>query len=431
MKRHVRVFLSLAIAVVFASLSIATARADEVTDWNQILFQTAHIANTNPLDMSRNAAIVQSSVFDAVNGISRRYMPIHVKPAAPWGASPRAAAIQAAYANLVRLYPAQQSTLAAQRAASLAALVGKGHGHGRQEDIDNGVHWGQEVADSIWAWRSTDGYTPAPPPFLGGTNVGQWRPTPPGFVPGFEPQYAHMTPWVIKSQSQFRPSGSPALTSALYAKVFNETKSMGSLTSSTRTADETLFSQFWNASTAVFYWNRIALFLLGKEHHTTLEENALIFAAVNVAMADAAIACWEAKYYYVAWRPVTAIPLADTDGNPATIADPTWVPLLITPPHPEYPSGHSTVSAAGATVLAHYFGRNSSFMVDSDVMTGVVRSFPNFAAALAEIVNARVYGGIHFRTACNDGQATGTAVGEYVLQHAFRRADGDERDDED
>jgi membrane-associated phospholipid phosphatase len=206
---------------------------------------------------------------------------------------------------------------------------------------------------------------------------------------------------------------------------------MGSLTSLTRTADQTLFSQFWNASTASFYWNRIALFLLGKEHHTTLEENALIFAAMDVAMADAAIACWEAKYHYVAWRPVTAIPLADTDGNPATIADPSWVPLLIAPPHPEYPSGHSTLSAAAATVLAHYFGSNSSFMVDSDVMTGVVRSFPNIPAALAEIVNARVFGGIHFRTACDDGQATGTAVAAYVLQHAFRRAEGDEGEDED
>jgi membrane-associated phospholipid phosphatase len=431
MKRHVRVFLSLAIAVVFASLSLANARADEVTDWNQILFQTALVAKTNPLDISRNAAIVQSSVFDAVNGISRRFTPIHVKPAAPFQASPRAAAIQAAYANLVRLYPAQQSTLDAQRAASLAALVGKGHGHERQEAIDNGVHWGQEVADSIWAWRSTDGFTPAPPPFLGGTNVGQWRPTPPGFLPGVGVQYAYMTPWVIQSPSQFRPGGPPALTSERYAKVFNETKSMGSLTSLTRTADQTLFSQFWNASGAVFYWNRIALFLLGKEHHTTPEENALIFAAVNVAMADAAIACWEAKYYYVAWRPVTAIRLADTDGNPATIADPSWTPLLITPAHPEYPSGHSTISAAAATVLAHYFGKNSSFMVDSDVMTGVVRSFPNFSAALAEIVNARVFAGIHSRTACDDGQATGTAVGVYVLKHAFLRADRDEDDDED
>jgi membrane-associated phospholipid phosphatase len=430
MNRHVRAFLPITLAVVFAGLSTATARADEVTDWNQILFQTALIAKTDPLTSTRNAAIVEASVFDAVNGIYRKYTPIHVKPAAPWGASPRAAAIQAAYASLVRLYPSQQSTLDVQRTASLAALSGKGHSHFREESIGRGTQWGQEVADAIWAWRSTDGFTPAPPPFLGGTNVGEWRPTPPGFIPGFEPQFAYMTPWVIKSQAQFRPGGPPALTSTRYAEVFNETKAMGSILSTTRTADQTLFSQFWAASTAVFYWNRIALFLAG-ERHTTLAENALVFGAVNVVMADAAIACWEAKYHYVSWRPVTAIPLADTDGNPATMADPNWLPLLITPPHPEYPSAHSTISASAATVLAHYFGKNSSFSVDSNVMTGVVRSFPNFSAALAEIVNARIFGGIHFRTACDDGQATGTAVAEYILHHAFRRADWDDWEDED
>jgi hypothetical protein len=183
MKLHVRVFLSLAIAVVFASLCIATARADEVTDWNQIMFQTALVAKTSPLDMSRNAAIVQSAVFDAVNGISRRYTPIHVKPAAPWKASPRAAAVQAAYASLVRLYPAQQSTLDAQRAASLATLLSKGHSHERQEAIDNGVHWGQEVADSIWAWRSTDGFTPVRHPSLGEPMLGSGVLLPPDSYP--------------------------------------------------------------------------------------------------------------------------------------------------------------------------------------------------------------------------------------------------------
>jgi membrane-associated phospholipid phosphatase len=239
-----------------------------------------------------------------------------------------------------------------------------------------------------------------------------------------------MTPWVIQSAWQFRPGGPPALTSARYAAVFNETKSMGSLSSSTRTADQTLASSFWNSSTSSFYWNRIALFL-GAERHTTLTENALLLAAMNIAMADAGIACWEAKYYYVAWRPVTAIRLADTDGNPATIADSSWTPLLVTPPHPEYPSGHSTFSAAAATVLAHYFGKNSSFLVDSDVLPGVVRSFPNFSAALAEIVDARVFAGIHFRTACDDGQATGTEVAKYVLHNAFRQANREEREDED
>jgi hypothetical protein len=428
MRSHVRVCLSIVTTVAFASLTISTLRADEVTDWNQIMFQTALVAQTNPVDIFRNAAIVQSAVFDAVNGVGRKYTPIHVQPAAPRESSARAAAIQAAYASLVRLYPAQQTTLDAQRAASLAALVSRRHGHG-QEVIENGICWGQEVADEIWAWRSTDGFTSTPPPFLGGTKVGQWRPTPPAFLPGFEPQFATMTPWVIKSPSQFRPGPPPALTSARFAKDFYEVKVTGSLTSTARTADQTLASQFWNASTTSYYWDRIALFL-GAERHTTMEENALILAAVNVAMADAVIASWDAKFYYAAWRPVTAIPLADTDGNPATVADPNWVPLLFTPPHPEYPSNHSLVSAAGATILAHYFGANSSFSVDSDVMTGVVRSFPSFSAALAEIIDARVFGGIHFRNSCEVGQATGTEVAEYVLRHAFRRVPRDGREEE-
>jgi membrane-associated phospholipid phosphatase len=231
-----------------------------------------------------------------------------------------------------------------------------------------------------------------------------------------------MTPWVIATPSQFRPAGPPELNSARYAEVFNDVKAFGSVSSPFRTADQTFYSQFWNASTTNYSWNRIALYL-GAERHMTLLQNAL-----DVAMADAALACWDAKYHYVFWRPVTAIPLADADGNLATIADPNWTPLLITPAHPEYPSGHSTTSAAGATVLAHYFGKNSSFIVDSDVTLGVVRSFPNFAAALAEINNARVYGGIHVRTAVEDGQVTGTAVAGYVLDNAFRRVDGHDRD---
>jgi hypothetical protein len=154
-----------------------------------------------------------------------------------------------------------------------------------------------------------------------------------------------------------------------------------------------------------------------------------VLGALNVAMADAGIACRDAKYHYVFWRPVTAIPLADMDGNLATTADPNWTPLLITPAFPEYPSGHSTLTAAGIAVLAHFFGKNSSFIVASNVMVSVVRSFPNFAAAQAEVNNARVFGGIHFRTACDDGQATGTAVAKYVLKNAFQRVDGHERDD--
>jgi len=398
-------------------------RADEVTDWNKIMLQAALVAPApSPLVMSRVGAIVQVSVFEAVNGIDRRYAPVHAVPFGPVpGASRRAAAVQAAYAALVRLFPSQKSTFDTKLAASLAAIASDASENG--ESIARGIDWGQAASDAIWTWRSTDGFTPTPPPFLGGTAVGQWRPTPPGLLSGAGPQFAYMTPWVIASPSQFRPAGPPALTSAQYATDFNETKSMGSLSSATRTADQTLASQFWNASTGTYFWDNIAI-ALNAQRHATLSENARLLALVNVAMADAAIACWEAKYHYVAWRPVTAIPLADTDGNPDTTADPSWTPLLTTPAHPEYPSGHSSLSGAAAAVLASTFGNGTAFSIDSDVMVGTVRSFTSFSSALAELQNARIFAGIHFRTACADAQATGTAVANYILANVLQPVHG-------
>ncbi len=230
MKRFAGFFFVLAATA--SSISGAVG-ADEVTDWNGIMLQAAHdaVPPTSPLVMTRVAAIVQASVFDAVNGIERRYTPIHVAPAAPPGASRRAAAIQAAYASLVRLYPSQKSTFDTKLADSLAAIADE-EADEHSESIARGVEWGQTVADAIWAWRSADGFTPPPPPFLGGLAVGQWRPTPPAFLPGAGPQFATMATWVIESASQFRPAGPPDLASARYAADFTETKTMGSLSSS-------------------------------------------------------------------------------------------------------------------------------------------------------------------------------------------------------
>lgn len=424
MKNIVR---SLLVAALLANAIPTTARADVITDWNQNMLTAALVPpTTSPVVMSRVAAIVQVAVFDAVNGIERRYPPIHVGPAAPRGASRRAAAVQAAYATLVKLYPAQQSTLDTKRTDSLAAIAGTES----SRSIARGIEWGQTVADEILAWRSTDGFTPAPPPFLGSLDIGKWRPTPPAFLPGAVPQFATLTPWVIHSPSQFRPAGPPALTSARYTADFNETKTMGSFSSVSRTSDQTLYSLFWNASTPSSFFDHVALSLAGERHFDFLKR-ARLLALLNISMADALIGCWDAKYTYVSWRPVTAIPLADTDGNPHTIADSTWQPLFATPNHPEYPSGHSCASGAAGRVLEHYFGRHTPFSVQSDVMLGVVRSFPNFAAAVEEIKNARVFAGIHFRTACNDGQALGVAVSDYVLRHSRRRADDDDNDDHD
>ncbi|HEX4441579.1 MAG TPA: vanadium-dependent haloperoxidase [Thermoanaerobaculia bacterium] len=408
----------LILSVLTVGGAAGVARADEVTDWNQIMLQSALAAAppTSPLVMSRVGAIVAASVFDAVNGIERRYTPIHVEPAADRGASRRAAAVQAAYASLVNIYPVQKSVLDAKLAASLAG-ISSGPGADNSQSIARGVAWGQTVADSIWAWRSTDGFAPPPPPFLGGSAVGEWRPTPPAFLPGAGPQFATMTPWVIESPSQFRPAGPPALDSARYTSDFNETKTMGSLTSGARTPDQTLAAQFWAASTAIYYWDTIAV-SVGADHHNTLSENARLLAVLNVTMADAAIACWDAKYSYVFWRPVTAIPLAATDGNSQTVEDPAWLPLLTTPNHPEYPSGHSTVSGAAAEVLSSYFGDDTSFSVGSDVMVGVTRSFTSFSGAVDEVKEARIDAGIHYRSACDDGTAVGTSVADYVVANA-------------
>ena len=279
------------LAFVVVTLVAGTAWADEITDWNQTMLRAALVGGTSPPVTTRVAAIVQAAVFDAVNGIARRYTPIHVAPAGPAGASRDAAAVQAAYATLVQLYPAQKATFDARLAVSLAVL-------GEQESsaaIASGLAWGQTVADAILAWRSTDGFTPAPPPFLGGTAVGQWRPTPPAFASGAVPQFAYMTPWAIAAPSQFRPAGPPALTSARYARDFNETKTMGNMLSATRTPDQTVYAWFWASATPSFLWNTVAVSLVNgsssesdedgdrhshdKRHDSTLQNARLLAAA--------------------------------------------------------------------------------------------------------------------------------------------------------
>src|SRR5688572_13103003 len=399
-------------------------KASEIVEWNKIMFQAAQTAATAPFVMTRVAAIVQVAVFDAVNGIDRRYTPMLVEPAAAPGASRRAAAVAAAYTTLVNLYPAQKPMLDQKLASSLASLGG-GPSPEHIVAVARGMAWGQSVGNAILTRRSTDGFTPPPPPFVGGTAVGQWRPTPPAFAPGAGPQFAYMTPWVIQSPSQFRPAGPPVLTSARYAADLNEVQSMGSIGSPLRTADQTLLAQFWQSTTPNYIFNRVAL-ILAAERHLSFSEEAQLLGVLNAALADADIACWDAKYHYVFWRPVTAIQLADTDGNPSTTADPSWFPLLITPAIPDYPSGHTALSGAAGTVLTTYFGERSRFSLTSDApaMTGVVRSFRSFSGMMNEVVDARVFAGIHFRTADIDGQATGTAVARYVLDRAFLPLNG-------
>jgi hypothetical protein len=404
---------SLTCLSVLVIVATGAATADEVTDWNQVMLLATLTAPVTPAPVApRVTAIVQAAVFDAVNGIDRRYTPIYVPEAAAPGTSKRAAAVQAAYITLVNLYPAQKAKFDQQRAASLAAITDS------NDAVQQGLSWGQYVAVQIWSWRSQDGFSDAPPPYLGGMQPGQWRPTPPAFAPGLVPQLATTTPWVIRSPSQFRPEGPVAMTSDQYTADYNEVSRMGSATNSARTADQTAFANFWQVGNPPDYWDPVVT-SLAAQHHFSMLRTARLLALVNLAMADAAIGCWDAKYTYSSWRPITAIQLGDTDGNDATAPDSAWSPLIVTPPFPEYPSAHSCVSGAAGRILSASFGEETSFNVVSNAMPGVTRGFHSFSAALEEVQNARVFGGIHFRTACVDGTALGIAVGDYVMSHSL------------
>jgi hypothetical protein len=410
----------------------AAASPDPVLEWIKIMNDTALAGGTPPFFTSRIAAMVSASVFDAVNGIDPRYRPIHVRPNAPDGASPRAAAIEAAYVILVDAYPMKGPTLTTQVKASLAALALTESA----QSISDGTTWGQTVANAIWAWRQTDGFAPPPAPFEGvlaiaGTPaaIGYWLPTPPLNAPGAGTQLATMTPWVLVRASQFRLPPPYLLNSAQYAADLNETKTMGAFSDSPRTADQSELALFWQSNTPLT-WNRVAA-QISIERGLSFHENVHLFALLNVTMADAVIGCWDSKYRYSFWRPITAI----RQGLTPTDADPTWEPWLDffkpgTPAFPEYPSAHAAISGSAAFILASNFGDNTSFTVTSESRPGT-RSFFSFSSAISEIADARVFGGIHFRTSCVLGNTLGRNVAGFVARHAMRRLEDERGDEED
>jgi len=426
----------------FFSLA-APARADVVTDWNELAFRVSLIGGASSLNTGRVAAIVHAAVFDALNGIDRRYTPIHVAPPdSCLGASRPTAAVQAAYEILSKVYGAsataanQQPTLDGRYTASLADIRSRE----RPASVDEGIACGHEVATGIWNWRSADGFTTPLPPFVGVPAPGQWRSTPTDPYPGVpQPmaslQYATMTTWVVPNHAFYQIlSGPPALGSAQYLRDLAETQTMGSRTSAARTPDQTNAAWLWASASAGYLWNAVTLQLIEARAHDRdhdsdrddhvrgesdrrggdrdrLLENARILAALNVAMADAAIGCWDQKVKYNFWRPITAI---------RESGDPTWTPLFATPAHQDYPSGHSCISGAATAILADEFGEKTPFTLRSDVLVGVSRTFHSFSEALEDVKDARVFAGIHFRTACDDGTVLGKAVAQYVLDNAFQ-----------
>jgi hypothetical protein len=403
----------------------SVAAADEVLDWNTIAIRATQTSPAIPAFLQPRAlAIVHASVFDALNGIEREYEPIHVDDPAPHRASRKAAVVQAAYRALVIMFPAQMAALDSDLATSLAAITDSA------DAIQRGRDWGDQVALAILAWRQI--IIPPAPPYLGSEDVGKWRPTPrpdpanPGAeLPGLAaaaPLLATLPTFVIPSSSSFRPGGPPPLTSLKYATAFNEVKLVGDIESATRTADQTESARFWAGSGPAAVWNRAAQ-SASLRRHLNLLKNARVFALLNMATADSVLSAWDSKFYFSNWRPITAIRLADTDGNPLTTADPEWVPLIVTPPYPDYYSGHQSISGAAQEVLTAFFGKRMGFEAISEGLPGVVRSWRSFSQAADEASNSRIWAGIHFRFAQTDSRMVAEKIAQYVLKHAARPAE--------
>jgi hypothetical protein len=406
------------------------AAADNVVlQWSVVTNDAVLTAGTNPQNATRVTAMVYAAMYDALNGLEHRYEELYVLKTSPGGASSNAAVIQAAYWMLARNYPPQAATLLTRRNVAIDALRAAGE---HEASIQRGVAWGETVAMQIWNLKLNDGFNPPPPPFIGSPTTGVWRPTPPALAPGVASQFPSMTPWVLTRPSLFRAPPPPALDSDKYEADFAEVKSRGASNSVTRTADESTLAVFWTGNAPLF-WNRIASKFILSEGLSAIE-GARVFAWLNLAMADAVIACWDSKHRYVYFRPITAITI--DDGNPDTVQDAAWTPWITTPAHPEYVSGHSSVSGAAAVVLTEVFGDGRPFSINTEVKVNPVtgqpstgptavpmadRSFSSFVDALEEIGEARIVGGIHFRTACEEGRKIGRAVAEYVMSHVAGR----------
>lgn len=407
-------FALLAGICVVGVLAATSARADEVIFWNQQAMQAIRNTSMNPPMASRALAIAHAAMYDAVNAIEGTHRPYNYQTLADPSCSKEAAVAQAAYATLSTLFPTQAVNLQAQLTARLALIP-----DGAPKTL--GIGLGQTVGDAMLQARANDGSAFNPGPYTGGNNIGQWRPTPPGFANGLLPAWGQVTPFAMTSGSQFRQGPPPSVNSAEYTAAYNEVKELGSATSATRTADQTNMARFWadggGTSTPPGHWNRIAQDV-GMAQNNTLHENARMFALLNLATADSGIACWDMKYQYEFWRPVTGIREGDNDGNNDTVGDAGWTPLIGTPPFPGYTSGHSTFSGSAAVILARFFGTdNIAFTSSAEGFAVPDRSFTSFSQAATEAMNSRMYGGIHFRFDNEVGLLMGHGIGNHVYDN--------------
>lgn len=394
--------------------------SEAIIEWNNyaVTLTLLPAFNLTSVQQARAMAIVQVSVHDAVNGITGRYETYLSPGQPPEGAASEAAAIAAAYQALSSLFG--NGPFSALGNKTLAQLFSESLAAHSLSASDPGIVYGISAANAIFTLRSNDGAAQAQYPYDGpSTAPGVWR-----LLPGQTaqlPGWGQVAPWVLRSGSQFRPEAPPALDSELYATDYREIQEIGALNSSTRTAEQTQIALFWRASPTAI-WNPVFAQVAATQN-LDLSEAARDLALFYLATADASIACWDAKYTYNFWRPMPAIRMGDVDGNDATIGDPTWTPLLATPPHPEYPSGHATNSGAMGEMLNLMFGDAPSAPLTVTI-SGITRQWANFDQGIDEVIDARVYSGIHFRNSDVVGARLGRQVAHFVLTHALRTCDG-------
>jgi PAP2 superfamily len=420
-----------ALASVVASAAPVVAQANEVTKWNRIATNTL-VAFPGPAGGATphaqiNLAMVQGAVYDAVNAIEPRYRPYLLERRFDPTASKEAAVATAASRVLSEIISTVPESIAFPNRESLLATVATEYASSLAAIPDSpakteGIEAGNAAAEAMIAARRDDGRF-GPSQWVPNPDPGHWQPMlNPDGTPMLDP-----TPWVggvrpflIESSSQFRTDGPQDLSSAAWAEDFNEVKALGSVDSTTRTPEQTHIALFWQ-STPMATWNSVARDLAeNPDYEVDFADSARLFAMTNLTAADAAINCWNDKYYWDFWRPQHAIREADRDGNPATDPDPTWTALL-NAPYPDHPSGHLCNDGAHLNVLQMFFGTDKArFGVTSIRFPGEVRYYDRFSEPLKEIIDARIWAGLHYRTADVQAQILGRKVAHYMAKHYFQ-----------
>ncbi len=383
---------------------------DVLSDWNEILLTTtsAH----NPFAQARYAAITQLAVFEAVNAVSSEYERYLESTSPRPAASAEAAAVAAAHRVLLNYFPTAAVTLDAARVRSLAALP---------DDAKRaaGIEAGEQAAAAMIARRANDGAN-SPVPYTPGFGPGAWQPTPPANAPAILLHWARLTPFGLRTADQFRSNPPPRLTSRTYERDYDELVKVGGVSSTARPADRTEVAQFFNAAGAATVWNSLAR-QLAANFPQSFTARARMFALLNMAISDGLVSSMETKYFYQFWRPVTAIRNAAMDGNPDTRQDAAFLPLIVTPAFPSYPSAHASGSYAARELLERVYGeRRERMTLTHPALPAVTLRYIDLEQVTDDVDDARIYGGIHFRFDQEAGARQGRRVGAYIFRTALR-----------